>query len=356
MRITTVIGARPQFIKAAVLSRALKNAHQIEEKIIHTGQHYDKIMSAVFFDELSIPKPDYNLGIGGGTHGQNTGRMIEKIESVLMDEQPDYILVYGDTNSTLAGALSAAKLHIPVIHIEAGLRSYNRKMPEEINRVLTDHIADLLFCPTQQAMDNLSQEGVSRDKIHLVGDVMYDTTLLFAEQAQKKSEILSQLNLEPKQYILATIHRQENTNNKDRLAAIMEGLSTQSKAVILPLHPRTANLLNDYKLTIPQSITVIKPVGYLDMVMLEMNSALIVTDSGGIQKESFFHKVPCVTCRSKTEWTELVELGVNKLSSPSDLYDNIQQALSTPIADSVWLAQPYGDGKTAEQIAWVITD
>lgn len=350
MKITTIIGARPQFIKAAVLSRCLKHEKNVQELIVHTGQHYDDSMSNVFFGELDIQKPDYNLGIGGGSHGQNTGRMIEKIESVLFDIRPDYLLVYGDTDSTLAGGLASAKLHIPVIHVEAGLRSYNRQMPEEINRVLTDHVADFLFAPTQTAVDNLLQEGIDENRIRLVGDIMYDATLFYADQAEARSTITEKLELGHREYILATIHRQENTDNKIRLSAILQGFAESSLPVILPLHPRTAKKLKQFNLILPSSILAIDPVGYLDMVMLEKNAKLIVTDSGGVQKEAFFHKVPCITCRQETEWVELVEAGVNKLVEPEELGKILashQTYTSMNFPENLDL---YGDGNSARKI------
>jgi len=354
MKITTIIGARPQFVKAAVLSRCLKHEKNVQEIIVHTGQHYDDSMSSVFFEELDIPKPNYNLGIGGGSHGQNTGRMIEKIESVLLEIRPDYILVYGDTDSTLAGALAAAKLHIPVIHIEAGLRSYNRLMPEEINRVLTDHLSSLLFAPTPRAVTNLTDEGISEKGIHLVGDIMYDAGLFYAEHAETKSTIIEKLDFGHQGYILATIHRQENTDIKNRLAAILKGFAESSLPIILPLHPRTAKHLEQFSLALPSPVLAIEPVGYLDMVMLEKNAKLIITDSGGVQKEAFFHKVPCITCRPETEWVELVELGVNKLVEPEEL-SNILSAPHTYSPKNLpWDHTLYGDGNSARKIIDVI--
>jgi UDP-GlcNAc3NAcA epimerase len=324
MKILTIVGARPQFIKAAVVSRAIANFNKkasdrehIEEVLVHTGQHYDANMSDVFFEELDIPHPDYHLGIGSASHGAQTGRMLEEIENVLIKEKPDIVLVYGDTNSTLAGALAAAKLHISVAHVEAGLRSFNRQMPEEINRVLTDHIADMLFTPTQTAVDNLKKEGISEDKIFLIGDVMYDAALYYSKRAAEKSSILERYHFQTQQYILATIHRAENTDDPVRLRAIFEGLFQIAGEipVVLPLHPRTREALireGLYEMVI-QSLAVIPPVGYLDMVMLEKNARLIATDSGGVQKEAYFYRVPCVTLREETEWLELVEAGWNVL-------------------------------------------
>ncbi len=315
IKIITIIGARPQFIKAAVVSKTFRErGSSVREIIVHTGQHYDTNMSDVFFAELGIPKPDYHLGIGGGTHGQNTGRMIEKIEAVLLREQPDWVLVYGDTDSTLAGALAASKLHIAVAHVEAGLRSFNRRMPEEINRVLTDHIADLLFTPTHAAMANLAKEGITGNRVRQVGDVMYDAALYYGEKAARCSRILTALNLSDKGYVLATVHRAENTDDQQRLQVILNGFAASGRRVVWPMHPRTRQRLEDFALAIPGNISVIDPVGYLDMVMLERQAAVIATDSGGVQKEAFFHRVPCLTLRDETEWVELVAGGWNRLT------------------------------------------
>ena len=358
MRILTVIGARPQFIKAAAVSRAIHGEPLLEEIHIHTGQHFDSNMSQVFFDELQIPTSQHNLGIGGGTHGMNTGRMIEAIERLLLEDKPDWVLLYGDTDSTLAGALAAVKLNIPVAHVEAGLRSFNRFMPEEINRVLTDHTANLLFAPTNKAVENLRQEGISEEKIHLVGDVMYDVALFYGPMAEKQSRILDHLNLENNQYILATVHRAENTDNTDKLAQIMESLSLIAKdqTVVLPLHPRTKKKLGAFKRPVvahwSSLIRLIDPVGYLDMVMLERKAAVIVTDSGGVQKEAFFHQVPCVTLRTETEWVELLELGWNRLAPP--LESDIALAIMNAIGTKGTLKNPYGNGDAAQKIVEVL--
>jgi len=314
MKILTVVGARPQFIKAAVLSRALHaRGPEVAELIVHTGQHYDANMSEVFFEELNIPRPDFHLGIGGGTHGQNTGRMLEKLEAVMSDQRPDVVMVYGDTDSTLAGALAASKLHIPIAHVEAGLRSFNRRMPEEVNRVLTDHLSELLLVPSNAGVRNLEREGIDRAKVHLVGDVMFDAALHYAEIAERRSRILSQLELESGEFGLVTLHRQENVDNAGRLAQILDGLSKSAAPLIWPMHPRTAVRLESFGLSLPESIRAIDPVGYLDMVMLEKHAVMIATDSGGVQKEAFFHRTPCITLRDETEWIELVEAGVNQL-------------------------------------------
>jgi len=355
MKIITIVGARPQFIKATAVSRVLKSAEGVNEILVHTGQHYDANMSDVFFEELEIPRPDYNLGIGSGMHGEQTGKMLEAIEKVLLEEKPDWVLVYGDTNSTLAGALAAVKLHIPVAHVEAGLRSFNRRMPEEINRVLTDHASDLLFAPTKTAVMNLRNEGIPEERIKLVGDVMYDAALFYGKKAERQSQILNKLGLKPKEYILATVHRAENTDDPVRLRVIFDALCEIAGEikVVLPLHPRTREALIKSGMydKVASSICLTEPVGYLDMVMLEKNARLIATDSGGVQKEAFFYRVPCVTLREETEWVELVELGWNLVVPPLSVGE---------MADAVMLRlgyfkgaeeNPYGDGHSAVKIA-----
>jgi UDP-GlcNAc3NAcA epimerase len=356
MKILSIVGARPQFIKAASVSRALRKLDGVREVLVHTGQHYDDNMSELFFRELDIPIPDYHLGVGSATPGAQTGKMLEKIEGVLLDERPDWVLVYGDTNSTLAGALAAAKLHLRIAHVEAGLRSYNKIMPEEINRVLTDHISDCLLAPTEGAVANLVREGVRPDHVRLVGDVMYDATLYYAARAETQSHILSQLGLTSGTYILATIHRAENTDNAVRLRAIFEALGeiSQERKVVVPLHPRTRSCLKADKLIeiCPRSLCLIEPLGYLDMMMLEKNAELIVTDSGGVQKEAYFHRVPCVTLRTETEWVELVEAGWNMLVAPDTaehMISALHDALERPAA-LAWQGL-YGDGHTADHIA-----
>ena len=310
MKVVSIVGARPQFIKAAPLSREVRKAHQ--EVLVHTGQHYDPSLSAVFFEELGIPRPDYNLGVGSASHGRQTGEMLIRVEEVLIQEEPDWVLVYGDTNSTLAGALAAVKLHIPVAHVEAGLRSFNRLMPEEINRLLTDHISTLLFCPTETAVRNLAQEGLT-EGVHNVGDVMYDAALHNSQLAEEKSRILEILGLRPKGYLLATVHRPDNTDLPQNLRSIVAALSSLEATVLLPLHPRTRKALQGSGLTFGDNVKVVEPVGYLDMLALEKNARLILTDSGGIQKEAYFFAVPCVTLRQETEWVETVEAGWNVL-------------------------------------------
>jgi len=356
MKILTIVGARPQFIKASAVSWSLKADSEIHEILAHTGQHYDYGMSEIFFKELNIPQPNYNLGIGSGLHGQQTGKMLMEIEKVLQQEQPDFVLVYGDTNSTLAGALAASKLHIPVIHVEAGLRSFNRQMPEEINRVLTDHASDYLLAPTETAVHNLTQEGIPPHKIFLVGDVMYDASLYFAHKAAQQSQILETLALEPRQFCLATVHRAENTDNPQSLQNIFDALINLSKTiqVVLPLHPRTQKVLQNLDLieAVQQSIRLIDPVGYLDMISLEKNARLILTDSGGIQKEAYFLEVPCVVLREETEWVELLEVGWNILASPTSS-DSLANAIQHHLTlDPSKLDHPpfYGDGSTGKKI------
>ncbi|WP_291626529.1 non-hydrolyzing UDP-N-acetylglucosamine 2-epimerase [Clostridium sp.] len=310
MKILTVIGARPQFIKAAAVSNKLRKNH--EEVLVHTGQHYDNNMSDIFFDELGIPKPNYNLNIGSGNHGYQTGKMLMELESLYLKEKPDLVLVYGDTNSTLAGALAASKLLIPIAHIEAGLRSFNMKMPEEQNRVLTDHISKYLFAPTDTAIKNLKNENIT-ENVFNTGDVMFDAIKLFKEKALETSTVLIDNNISPNEYILSTIHRAENTNDINRLKNIINALNECEKNIVLPLHPRTHKFIKDYGLTINDNIKIIAPVGYLDMINLENNSQKIVTDSGGVQKEAYFLQKPCITMRDETEWIETVENGWNTI-------------------------------------------
>lgn len=308
MKIVTVIGARPQFIKAAAVSNKLRQNN--EEILIHTGQHYDNNMSDIFFEELGIPKPNYNLSIGSGNHGFQTGKMLMDLEELYLKEKPDLILVYGDTNSTLAGALAASKLLIPIAHIEAGLRSFNMNMPEEQNRVLTDHISKYLFAPTDTAISNLKNENITSN-VYNTGDVMFDAIKLFKEKALKTSSILTENDITPNDYILSTIHRAENTNDINRLKNIISALNESEKNIVLPLHPRTLKFIKDYGLNINNNIKIIEPVGYLDMINLESNSQKIVTDSGGVQKEAYFMEKPCITMRDETEWVETVENGWN---------------------------------------------
>lgn len=344
MKIITVIGARPQFIKAAAVSNILRKEHQ--EIIVHTGQHYDENMSNVFFKELNIPKPDYNLEVGSGNHGMQTGTMIINLEKIYLKEKPDIVLVYGDTNSTLAGALTASKLLIPVAHVEAGLRSFNMDMPEEQNRILTDHISNLLFAPTETATNNLHNEGIHKN-VYNVGDVMYDAVLYFKKIAKEKSMLLNELNLKKNEYILTTIHRAENTNDINRLKTIIEALNESKTKIVLPLHPRTKKYIESYGLNVRENISVIDPVGYLDMVNLEMHAKKIVTDSGGVQKEAFFMKKPCITIRDQTEWVETVQNGWNVIvgTDKNKIKDNIKNFAPQKEQDNI-----FGDGKAAEKI------
>ena len=330
MKIVTIVGARPQFIKAAAVSRAIHRAHRrkrhIEEVLVHTGQHYDTLMDKVFFEELDLPKSDYHLGVGSGSHGRQTGMMLERIESVLGKEKPEAVIVYGDTNSTLAGALAAAKLNFPIAHVEAGLRSYNRTMPEEINRVLTDHLSTFLFCPTDLAVRNLLKEGIKEERIKIVrnvGDVMYDSILYYSKLAEKKSTILQDLSLINPQsairnprYYLTTLHRAENTDDPERLKSILKALNEigRNHPVILPIHPRTKKKMEVYRLSSEfKNIQFIDPISYLDMLKLEKNAGAILTDSGGVQKEAYWLKIPCLTLRRETEWVETIQSGWNQL-------------------------------------------
>ncbi|MDA7946887.1 MAG: UDP-N-acetylglucosamine 2-epimerase (non-hydrolyzing) [Hyphomicrobiaceae bacterium] len=342
-RILSVVGARPQFIKAAALSRVFLEAPDFEEVLVHTGQHFDDNMSAVFFEELAIPKPGYNLDIHGGGHGQMTGRMLEAIETVVEQEKLDSVLVYGDTNSTLAGALAAAKLHIPVVHVEAGLRSFNRRMPEEINRVMADHLSAVLLCPTREAVANLANEGVTKG-VYQVGDVMYDATLFAKQAAERSLGILDRLDLERDGYSLCTIHRAENTDDGARFRRVLEFLEAAAVdgPVVFPIHPRTRQTLERHDLN-PKRVRLIDPVGYFDMHRLLSGARQVFTDSGGLQKEAYFHRVPCVTLRDETEWVETVEAGWNRLWT-SDAYQ--------PRAE----ISDYGDGKAAQKIADVLRE
>lgn len=352
MKILTVIGNRPQFIKAAVVSSTLAKA-KVDEIILHTGQHYDRNMSDVFFEELGIPQPKYNLRINVSTHGAMTGRMLEKIEETLLEEKPDAVLVYGDTNSTLSGALAASKLHIPIAHVEAGLRSFNRKMPEEINRILTDHISTFLFVPTYAGVNNLKNEGIVSG-VHHTGDVMYDAALMFGELADTKKEIIQNMELSKAGYFLATVHRAENTDDPEKLSSILEALNlvNEYSPVVLPLHPRTEKMVKTFGLKSKLAkLRVTNPLSYLDMVGLEKNARAIITDSGGIQKEAYFHGVPCITLREETEWTETVKAGWNTIAGSN--IDNIIQAVQNackgkPIPE-------FGGGDSSEKIVALIT-
>jgi UDP-GlcNAc3NAcA epimerase len=356
VHIVTVVGARPQFIKAAVVSRALARLGGVRESLLHSGQHYDRGLSGQFFEELEIPEPSWNLGVGSGPHGEQTGRMLEGIERVLRESRPDRVLVYGDTNSTLAGALAAAKLGIPVAHVEAGLRSFNRAMPEEINRIVTDHLADLLLAPTAVAMGHLAREGIAPAACHLVGDVMYDSVLRLAPVAASHSPILAREGLAAGGFVLATIHRAENTGSAGQLLEILAGLSDGAGdlPVVLPLHPRSRALLADSKrMPAGGALRLIEPVGYLDMLALEGAARLVITDSGGVQKEAFFQRVPCLTLRHETEWTELVDVGWNRLVPPVSagaIAEAVRAALTAPAPPAPPEAL-YGGGTAGDAIA-----
>jgi UDP-GlcNAc3NAcA epimerase len=368
MKLVTIIGARPQIIKAAALSRAIRNhyADQIHEVIVHTGQHYDDNMSQVFFDELQIPRPDYNLHVGSASHGVQTARMTEGIETILIKEQPDFIVLYGDTNSTLAGAIAAAKIHIPIVHIEAGLRSFNKSMPEEINRIVCDHCSTLLFTPTKAGLENLKREGFPIDnegpftidspKVYHCGDIMYDNSLHFANIAEEKTDIIQRLELVGKPFILATIHRDSNTDHPERLGAIFDALIELSKEnqIALPLHPRTAKLLKTNLSNEKQSlvfnspnIKLIPPVSFLEIIALERHAQLVMTDSGGVQKEAYFFKKPCIILRPETEWVEIVQTG-NAILADADgsrIMEAWQHFKNNPPTS---FPEIFGDGHAAE--------
>jgi len=372
MKIITIIGARPQIIKAAAISRAIHThfKDQITELIVHTGQHYDDNMSAIFFTEMGIPAADYNLSVGSGNHGAQTAKMMEGIETILLKERPDALLVYGDTNSTLAGALAAAKIHIPVVHIEAGLRSYNKSMPEEINRITCDHCSTLLFSPTQQGIENLIKEGfskaihtkatVDRPLIFKTGDIMFDNSMFFSNIAKEKVGIVEQLELTKEAFILCTIHRDSNTDNTENLNQIIRGLlqiqRVSNQSIVLPLHPRTrkkmTELLNPSvakELSDNSKIHVIDPAGFLDMISLESNCSLVITDSGGVQKEAFFFQKPCVILREQTEWVEIVENGNALLVGSSE--EKLIEAYHQLTTKKDYTYPPFfGDGHASEEI------
>jgi UDP-GlcNAc3NAcA epimerase len=354
MKIATIVGARPQFVKAAAFSRIAAARANCEEVLIHTGQHYDANMSDVFFRELYIPPPRHHLGVGSGRHGAQTGKMMELIEDILIQEKPNVVLIYGDTNSTLAGALAAVKLHIPVAHVEAGLRSFNRRMPEEINRIVADSVSDILFAPTREAVTQLKAEGISSDKVVWSGDIMYDMALLVREISLRRSNILQDLALKPKGYFLATIHRAENTDDRDRLTAIVKCLELVGREVpiVLPLHPRTKAALTRHNLLeqLSRVIKVTDPLGFVDMVRLELDALAVVTDSGGVQKEAFFYRIPCFVLRDETEWVELIEAGWNTLVPPVDPAGMARVILDFRNRRPKEIS-PYGDGNAAGIIA-----
>lgn len=347
MKVVSVVGARPQFIKCALVSRRLRTAASLREILLHTGQHYDPDMSRIFFDELRIPEPDYHLGIGSGSHARQTGRMLMGIEEVLVKEQPEVVLVYGDTNSTLAGALAASKLNIPVAHVEAGLRSFNRTMPEEINRICTDRISALLFCPCERAVEHLRREGMV-EGVHLTGDVMYDALLAHAAVAEERSCILRELGLVPQEYYLATVHRAANVVDAGRLGAILDAFEQLDAPVMFPLHPRTRKILGTRRLS---NVRSLDPLGYLDMLLLLKNARSVLTDSGGMQKEAYFLRVRCVTLREETEWEETVEDGWNQLVGADT--ERIVQAALTDVVP-MRPRQPYGDGTAHVKIVDVV--
>jgi UDP-GlcNAc3NAcA epimerase len=342
MKIISIIGARPQFIKAAVIHRELLKHHAVQSLIVHTGQHYDHNMSRVFFDELNIPDPDYNLEVGSSTHGIQTGLMMQRLEEVILKENPSWCIVYGDTNSTIAGALVSIKLHIPVAHVEAGLRSYNRKMPEEINRISTDHISSLLFAPTRNAVNILKQEGL-KNKTIFSGDVMYDSILHYQSIIKEKQ---SEFKKPDKPFYLTTIHRQENTDNRQNLSNIFKALSKLDKQIILPLHPRTKRYLEKYNIQVSPNINLVKPVSYLHMINLLMNCEMVLTDSGGLQKEAYFLRKPCISLRDETEWIETLNGKWNQLAG-CDIDKIIKFSLNSIDGDQ---KKAFGDGHAGEKI------
>lgn len=347
IKILTIIGARPQFIKAAAVSREISKRRNVGEIIVHTGQHFDANMSDIFFDEMDIPKPDYHLNVNNLSHGAMTGKMLEQIEQIIIKESPGFVMVYGDTNSTIAGALAAVKLHVPVAHVEAGLRSFNMRMPEEINRIVTDRISTILFCPTQTAIQNLQNEGFEKNrfsKFVLSGDVMYDAARYYAASSTEKSNIIDHLNLSGKQFVLATIHRAENTDDPSRLLSIFDALDVISETteIVMPIHPRTRKYLSSINRK-SSNIRMIDPVGYFDMLEFLKHCSLVITDSGGLQKEAFFFAKPCVTVRDETEWTELVDHGFNRLagSDKDKIIEYTRMMINTVVRNDTFL---YGKG------------
>lgn len=353
--ILTVVGARPQFVKAAVLSRLIriKYSTKFKEILVHTGQHYDKNMSDVFFEEMEIPKPDYNLNIGSGSHGKMTGKMLEAIEGLLLEIKPDYLLVYGDTNSTLAGALAASKLHISVIHVEAGLRSYNMRMPEEQNRIVADHLSTHLLCPTVTAVENLRTEGITKGVVN-VGDIMLDASLYYRKKVKQVQSLLPEDISRLNDFFLITLHRAENTDNKERLTSIVSALNSLKDQIgVLPLHPRTKKMIDKWGLSFKDHIKVINPVGYLDMIRLESSCNFILTDSGGVQKEAYFFEKPCITMRDQTEWVETIEAGCNILVGADQA--KILSAIADFSRQDFEYPMLYGFGDTGETILKLLT-
>lgn len=363
MKIAAVVGARPQFVKAAAVSRAIREHNsqpgtaEIEEVIVHTGQHYDTGMSNVFFKELDIPVPNYNLNVGSGNHGVQTGRMLERIEEVLATERPDVVVVYGDTNSTLAGSLAAAKLHMPVAHVEAGLRSFNRRMPEEINRVVTDHVSTVHLCPTHTAVLNLQREGITK-RVYNVGDVMYDAILFYLSRVSTNLTTLRSMNLEPKKFVLATIHRAETTDDPESLSEVLAAMGeiASNTTVLFAVHPRTNKRISMYGIKVPENVVITEPLSYLQMIELESNALVILTDSGGVQKEAFFVRRPCVTVRSETEWVETLEAGANIISGVNreDIVHAFHRQLQREIRTDT--PNPFGDGRSAPRVVSVLSD
>ena len=363
MNLLTVVGARPQFVKAATLSRAIARhnadgGQPISERIVHTGQHYDANMSDVFFEQLGIPKPAFHLGVGSGEHGRQTGRMLEEIEKILIAEKPDLMLVYGDTNSTLAGALAAAKLHVPIAHVEAGLRSFNRRMPEEVNRVMADHLSSLLLCPTDESIANLAREGIAQGVLN-VGDVMFDSVLHYRAQVEHSPQALRSLGLAPKGFYLATVHRAENTDSPEKLRGIFAAFDRiQARhPVVVALHPRTRHFLKSHGIPVPAGVRLLEPVSYFDMIELEFAARMILTDSGGVQKEAFFARTPCLTLREETEWVETTACNANRLCGASaeriiEGFEMFEAGRIVPDFD----ARPYGDGDAAGKIVAALSN
>lgn len=351
MKVVTVVGARPQFVKAAVLSREFRD-QGIEEVLVHTGQHYDSALSGIFFQELALPSPGHHLGVGSGSHGSQTGEMLKRLEPVLEDEAPDWVVVFGDANSTVAGALASAKLGLPLAHVEAGLRSFNRSMPEEVNRVVTDHCADLLLCPTKTAVEHLEREGLA-ERARLTGDIMYDSLLQRLPLADKQSGIIERLGLSPRKYVLATVHRAANTDDPKALARIVDALALLDEPVVFPMHPRTRLALASSDFEVGTNMRVIEPVGYLEMLALERAARMVLTDSGGVQKEAYLLGVPCTTFREETEWPETLETGWNVLVG-SDTSRIVEAAKRTrPSADP---PKVFGDGHAAGRIVGCLRD
>lgn len=348
-KVVTVVGARPQFVKAAALSPRLLATGIIEESIIHTGQHFDHTMSDVFFEEMNIPSPTINLGIGGGTHGQNTGRMIEALENELIEQRPDAVLVYGDTDSTLATAIAASKLGLRLVHIEAGLRSFRRAMPEEINRVLTDHVSDVLYAPSHRSVELLSREGIQGGKVVNAGDVMLDVALRFSSLSKERSLVLDRLGLHPLGYQVLTLHRKENVDNPIILQRVLNAIGDAVQPTVFLVHPRTLKMLSEFRIQVPTNIRLTNPVGYLDMLRLVQDCRLVLTDSGGLQKEAYFLGRPCITLRDETEWIELVEAGVNRLAGTDP--DRIASAIDDMTSVCDMPSGIYGNGSAAEIIA-----